>query len=145
MCRVAVYMALGSLLRLQPCCWLMLDCLAADMLPTATSVFSLPVPAHLCLSIHLPMCVPTPTTPRWEVYICTTAEREYAWEAWRLLDPEGSLFPLTELTWRMLCVTSPQKKDLLNVLRKRNIDAVLAAGHTARSPSDLQYITDKGE
>jgi hypothetical protein len=79
------------------------------------------------------------------VYVCTTAEREYAWEAWRLLDPDGSLFPLAELPWRLLCVSSPQKKDLLNVLRKRDIDAVTAAGHVAQRPSDLQYIDDEGE
>lgn len=82
---------------------------------------------------------------RWETYICTTAEREYAWEAWRLLDPDGSLFAHEELPWRMLCVTSPQKKDLLNVLRKRDIDAVAAQGHVPLCRSDLQYVTDKSE
>jgi len=77
--------------------------------------------------------------------LCTTAEREYAWEAWRLLDPKASLFPLAELSWRMLCVAHPQKKDLLNVLRKQDIDAAAAAGWPARCPSDAQLITDKSE
>jgi hypothetical protein len=81
---------------------------------------------------------------RWEVYICTTAEREYAWEAWRLLDPEAALFPHAELAWRMLCVSSPQKKDLLNVLRKQDIDNVAALGHMPQCASDLHYVTDKG-
>jgi hypothetical protein len=78
------------------------------------------------------------------VYICTTAEREYAWEAWRLLDPEAALFPHAELAWRMLCVSSPQKKDLLNVLRKQDIDNVAALGHMPQCASDLHYVTDKG-
>jgi hypothetical protein len=56
---------------------------------------------------------------RWEVFICTTAEKEYAMEAWRLLDPDYSIFKRDELLMkRMLCVPHPQKKDLLNVLRQ---------------------------
>jgi hypothetical protein len=42
----------------------------------------------------------------------------------------------------MLCVTSPQKKDLLNVLRKREVDAVVKGA--PRLASDPQFITDKG-
>ena len=78
------------------------------------------------------------------MYLCTTAEREYAWEAWRLLDPHASLFPLQQLEWRMLCVQHPQKKDLLNVLRKQDIDAAASHRSVARCPSDPQYVTDKG-
>jgi hypothetical protein len=79
--------------------------------------------------------------------VCTTADREYAWEAWRLLDPQGTLFPLRELAWRMLCVSHPQKKDLLNVLRKQGADAaaVQNGGSPARLASDPQIVTDKGE
>lgn len=76
--------------------------------------------------------------------MCTTADREYAWEAWRLLDPTGSMFPHQQLGWRMLCVTSPQKKDLLNVLRKREVDALPDLKGARRLASDPQFITDKG-
>jgi hypothetical protein len=79
------------------------------------------------------------------VYLCTTADREYAWEAWRLLDPQASVFPLDQLAWRMLCVAHPQKKDLLNVLRKGQVDAAAARGEVPRCASDPQLVTDKGE
>lgn len=82
---------------------------------------------------------------RWEVYLCTTADREYAWEAWRLLDPHGEIFPLEQLSWRMLCVSHPQKKDLLNVLRKKEVDVAVQAGLAPQTASDLQLVTDKGE
>ena len=81
---------------------------------------------------------------RWEVYLCTTADREYAWEAWRLLDPTASIFPHQQLGWRMLCVQHPQKKDLLNVLRKREVDAAVSRGVAPKCASDPQMITDKG-
>jgi hypothetical protein len=85
------------------------------------------------------------TCCRWEVYLCTTAEREYAWEAWRLLDPQATIFPHNQLSWRMLCVSAPQKKDLLNVLRKGTVDAAAARGDVPRCASDPQFVTDKGE
>lgn len=78
------------------------------------------------------------------MYLCTTADREYAWEAWRLLDPTASLFPHQQLAWRMLCVQHPQKKDLLNVLRKSQVDALGLAKGAPRLASDPQFITDKG-
>ena len=41
---------------------------------------------------------------RFEVYVCTMAERDYALEIWRLLDPEGSLISLREISQRLICV-----------------------------------------
>jgi hypothetical protein len=111
------------------------------------------------LLLTLPPCRPCPLSPpplpatlqphpnplcRWEVYVCTTAEREYAWEAWRLLDPSACLFPTHQLSWRMLCVTHPQKKDLLNVLRQQEVAAAVAAGLVAQCASDPQMVTDAG-
>jgi hypothetical protein len=79
---------------------------------------------------------------RWEVFICTTAEKEYALEAWRLLDPEATLFPHAELACkRMLCVPHPQKKDLLNVLRWEQIYAQMLADPQGQS----LMITDESE
>ncbi|KAL2631302.1 hypothetical protein R1flu_015988 [Riccia fluitans] len=52
---------------------------------------------------------------RFEVYICTMSERDYALEMWRLLDPESRLINTRELMERVVCVKSGNKKSLLNV------------------------------
>jgi RNA polymerase II C-terminal domain phosphatase-like 1/2 len=43
---------------------------------------------------------------RFEVYVCTMAERDYALEMWRLLDPEGNLINLQQVPERVVCVKS---------------------------------------
>lgn len=43
---------------------------------------------------------------RFEVYVCTMAERDYALEMWRLLDPEGNLINTNDLLARIVCVKS---------------------------------------
>ncbi|WVZ68105.1 hypothetical protein U9M48_017089 [Paspalum notatum var. saurae] len=43
---------------------------------------------------------------RFEVYVCTMAERDYALEMWRLLDPEGNLISSQQLSERVNCVKS---------------------------------------
>lgn len=53
---------------------------------------------------------------RFELYVCTTAEREYALEAWRLLDPDGYLIPPERRRQRIVCVPSTGRKTLRNVL-----------------------------
>ncbi|XVF76805.1 hypothetical protein PTKIN_Ptkin13bG0296400 [Pterospermum kingtungense] len=53
---------------------------------------------------------------RFEVYVCTMAERDYALEMWRLLDPEARLIGSKQLLERVVCVKSG-KKSLLNVFR----------------------------
>lgn len=52
---------------------------------------------------------------RFEVYVCTMAERDYALEMWRLLDPDSKLINSVQLSDRMVCVKSGSKKSLLNV------------------------------
>ncbi|VAI47418.1 unnamed protein product [Triticum turgidum subsp. durum] len=52
---------------------------------------------------------------RFEVYVCTMAERDYALEMWRLLDPDSRLINSVQLSDRMVCVKSGLKKSLLNV------------------------------
>jgi RNA polymerase II C-terminal domain phosphatase-like 1/2 len=52
---------------------------------------------------------------RFEVYVCTMAERDYALEMWRLLDPEGNLINTNDLLARIVCVKSGFKKSLFNV------------------------------
>ncbi|KAM3388267.1 hypothetical protein ACQJBY_010817 [Aegilops geniculata] len=52
---------------------------------------------------------------RFEVYVCTMAERDYALEMWRLLDPDSRLINSVQLPHRLVCVKSGFKKSLLNV------------------------------
>ncbi|KAL6911881.1 hypothetical protein ACP4OV_000686 [Aristida adscensionis] len=52
---------------------------------------------------------------RFEVYVCTMAERDYALEMWRLLDPDSRLINSVQLHDRMVCVKSGLRKSLLNV------------------------------
>lgn len=53
---------------------------------------------------------------RWEIYVCTAAEREYALEAWRLLDPHARLIPWKQRAERIVCVPAGRKKALTGVL-----------------------------
>ncbi|XP_006481010.1 RNA polymerase II C-terminal domain phosphatase-like 2 isoform X3 [Citrus sinensis] len=55
---------------------------------------------------------------RFEVYVCTMAERDYALEMWRLLDPEGHLIGSKQLLDRVVCVKSGSRKSLLNVFQR---------------------------
>ncbi|GAY34448.1 hypothetical protein CUMW_011540 [Citrus unshiu] len=54
---------------------------------------------------------------RFEVYVCTMAERDYALEMWRLLDPESNLINTKELLDRIVCVKSGSRKSLFNVFQ----------------------------
>ncbi|KAJ7942555.1 RNA polymerase II C-terminal domain phosphatase-like [Quillaja saponaria] len=54
---------------------------------------------------------------RFEVYVCTMAERDYALEMWRLLDPEAHLIGSKQLLDRIVCVKSGSRKSLLNVFQ----------------------------
>ncbi|KAK9289962.1 hypothetical protein L1049_008124 [Liquidambar formosana] len=54
---------------------------------------------------------------RFEVYVCTMAERDYALEMWRLLDPEAHLIGPKQLLDRVICVKSGARKSLLNVFQ----------------------------
>ncbi|PIN25032.1 Phosphoprotein phosphatase [Handroanthus impetiginosus] len=57
---------------------------------------------------------------RFEVYVCTMAERDYALEMWRLLDPEAHLISSKQLLDRVICVKSGARKSLLNVFQDGN-------------------------
>lgn len=48
---------------------------------------------------------------RFEVYVCTMAERDYALEMWRLLDPEAHLIATKQLLERVVCVKSGKKPN----------------------------------
>ncbi|KAK1283424.1 RNA polymerase II C-terminal domain phosphatase-like 1 [Acorus calamus] len=56
---------------------------------------------------------------RFEVYVCTMAERDYALEMWRLLDPDSNLITSRELLDRIVCVKSGSRKSLINVFQDR--------------------------
>ncbi|XP_031397074.1 RNA polymerase II C-terminal domain phosphatase-like 2 isoform X2 [Punica granatum] len=55
---------------------------------------------------------------RFEVYVCTMAERDYALEIWRLLDPEAHLISSRQLLDRVVCVKSGSRKSLQNVFQQ---------------------------
>ena len=48
---------------------------------------------------------------RFKIWVCTAAERGYALEAWRLLDPTSELIPKDEVKKRLFCA-GKQKKSL---------------------------------
>ncbi|GLJ50168.1 hypothetical protein SUGI_1067360 [Cryptomeria japonica] len=52
---------------------------------------------------------------RFEVFVCTMSEKEYALEMWRLLDPEASLISPKDLHNRVVCVKPGFRKFLLKV------------------------------
>ncbi|XP_030543494.1 RNA polymerase II C-terminal domain phosphatase-like 1 isoform X2 [Rhodamnia argentea] len=54
---------------------------------------------------------------RFEVYVCTMAERDYALEMWRLLDPESNLIQSKEVLERIVCVKSGSRKSLFDVFQ----------------------------
>ncbi|XP_026392278.1 RNA polymerase II C-terminal domain phosphatase-like 1 isoform X1 [Papaver somniferum] len=63
---------------------------------------------------------------RFEVYVCTMAERDYALEMWRLLDPESNLISSNELLNRIVCVKAGLRKSLLNVFHGGICDPKMA-------------------
>ncbi|XP_057498908.1 RNA polymerase II C-terminal domain phosphatase-like 2 [Actinidia eriantha] len=63
---------------------------------------------------------------RFEVYVCTMAERDYALEMWRLLDPEAHLISSKQLLDRVVCVKSGARKSLLNVFQEGNCHPKMA-------------------
>ncbi|XP_049381587.1 RNA polymerase II C-terminal domain phosphatase-like 1 [Solanum stenotomum] len=63
---------------------------------------------------------------RFEVYVCTMAERDYALEMWRLLDPESNLINSQELLDRIVCVKSGLRKSLFNVFQDGNCHPKMA-------------------
>ena len=54
---------------------------------------------------------------RFDVYVCTAAERGYALEAWRLLDSNNDIIPDNIRSVRVVCVPGGQKKELRRVFR----------------------------
>uniref|UniRef100_A0ACD5WLV5 Uncharacterized protein n=1 Tax=Avena sativa TaxID=4498 RepID=A0ACD5WLV5_AVESA len=54
---------------------------------------------------------------RFEVYVCTMAERDYALEIWRLLDPEANLISLNNISERVVCVKATSRKSLQHVFK----------------------------
>lgn len=62
---------------------------------------------------HNFMCTNLQTSCRFEVYVCTTGEREYAQEVWRLLDPHGDVIHESDYPTRIVCVDPDHDKSLL--------------------------------
>lgn len=58
-----------------------------------------------------------PWKRRFDVYVCTAAERGYALEAWRLLDSNNDIIPDNIRSVRVVCVPGGRKKELRHVFR----------------------------
>eukprot|EP00850_Spirogloea_muscicola_P009942 SM000057S18372 [mRNA] locus=s57:209995:217420:- [translate_table: standard] len=63
---------------------------------------------------------------RFEPFVCTMAEREYALEMWRLLDPDAKLIPLKEQNERVVTVRAGKKKALEHVFARGRCSPKLA-------------------
>ncbi|MCO5583692.1 hypothetical protein L7F22_037605 [Adiantum nelumboides] len=63
---------------------------------------------------------------RFEVFVCTMSEKEYALEMWRLLDPESQLLSAKEMIDRVVCVKSGSKKSLTNMFANGSCHPKLA-------------------
>lgn len=74
------------------------------------------------------------------MYICTAAARQYAEAIWTLLDPEQSVFLFQELSWRLLSVPPPEKKDLLNVLRLRAFEEDMDGALVTNQGKDMARV-----
>ncbi|XP_073114816.1 RNA polymerase II C-terminal domain phosphatase-like 2 isoform X2 [Elaeis guineensis] len=78
---------------------------------------------------------------RFEVYVCTMAERDYALEMWRLLDPEAYLIGSRQLLDRVVCVKSGSRKSLQHVFQ----DAVCHPKMAMVIDDRLQVWDDKDQ
>ncbi|XP_042042010.1 RNA polymerase II C-terminal domain phosphatase-like 1 [Salvia splendens] len=63
---------------------------------------------------------------RFEVFVCTMAEKDYALEMWRLLDPGSNLINPREILDRIVCVKSGCKKSLFHVFQDGNCHPKMA-------------------
>jgi hypothetical protein len=72
------------------------------------------VPPH-CLNKQPPLCLSPRVWPtdRFDVYVCTAAERQYALEVWRLLDTAQRIIPVNTRSKRIINVPGGRKKQLL--------------------------------
>lgn len=57
---------------------------------------------------------------RFDVFVCTAAERGYALEAWRLLDTRHDIIPQHSRKTRIVCVPKAHKKKLRHVFDCQN-------------------------
>lgn len=62
------------------------------------------------------LCSGMPAKQRFEIYVCTAAERGYALEAWRVLDPRCQLMRPSQVGERLVCVPASRLKTLSRVL-----------------------------
>ncbi|KAL3717039.1 hypothetical protein ACJRO7_008595 [Eucalyptus globulus] len=75
---------------------------------------------------HLKSYLTAKGRKRFEVYVCTMAERDYALEMWRLLDPEARLIDREQVSNRVVCVKSGSRKSLLDVFQDGNCHSKMA-------------------
>eukprot|EP00951_Prasinocladus_malaysianus_P032091 scaffold310766_cov39-Prasinocladus_malaysianus.AAC.1 len=57
---------------------------------------------------------------RFDIYVATAAERGYALEAWRILDPNAQLIPTDRVRRRVVCIPGGRQKKLEKVFNLRD-------------------------
>ncbi|KAI3429630.1 hypothetical protein D9Q98_005716 [Chlorella vulgaris] len=89
---------------------------------------------------HLPITHSPPSHKlKFETYVCTAAERGYALEAWRVLDPDGWMIPLDQRAQRLQ--SGSKSKSLAAVLNLGRVPQPGPHGTTS-SPMPLAAIVD---
>lgn len=92
-------------------------------------------PNRLTASVPLRRCV---LACRFDVYVCTAAERQYALEVWRLLDKTNAIIPVDKRKERVVNVVNMRKKTLYSSL------GLVAKSVEAYAPAMLSADDDKG-
>eukprot|EP00967_Tisochrysis_lutea_P083752 scaffold116602_cov17-Tisochrysis_lutea.AAC.1 len=84
------------------------------------------IPCCLCIVLIFLLLLPGRPTliGRFDIYVCTHANREYALEVWRLLDINGAIIPHEQRQSRIISVPRGQNKTLLGVLSGRKSSEV---------------------
>jgi hypothetical protein len=71
--------------------------------------------------------------------VATAAERGYALEAWRLLDPSSQLIPQDKVRRRVVCISGSKQKRLEKVFNLQPSEAPVSF---APSPMPTSIILD---
>jgi len=82
---------------------------------------------------------------RFDIYVCTHANREYALEVWRLLDINGAIIPHEQRQSRIISVPRGQNKTLLGVLSGRKsseVTSLHSEGSIAAGQFPLAVVVD---
>jgi RNA polymerase II C-terminal domain phosphatase-like 1/2 len=81
---------------------------------------------------------------RFDVYVCTAAERGYALEVWRLLDESGRIIPQDQRRRRITNVTAGRLKSLVATLVPPDTQLGITGGGSAVGLVDAPVLPGDG-